>query len=98
VNLGAKYPITGHWDGAIRCDSSICSTFGSDEGPEIYIKSYSNSTNDNSCQAEMPSFNLPAAEGEGEESSSSVNGGEVFFTVKEYEVYRIFVRIILFNS
>lgn len=46
----------------------------------------------------MPSFNLPAAEGDCEESSSSVNGGEVYFTVKEYEVYRIFVRIILFNS
>lgn len=62
VNLGAKYPIAGHWDGAIRCESSICSTFGSNDYAEIYVKSYPNQTNDNFCQAGMPSFNLPAAE------------------------------------
>jgi hypothetical protein len=44
----------------------------------------------------MPSFNLPPAKGKGcEEDSSSINGGKLNFKSKEFEVFKVFVRIIL---
>jgi hypothetical protein len=43
----------------------------------------------------MESFNLPPAIGKGcEDGSSSINGGKVTYISKEFEVYRVFVRII----
>ena len=63
-------------------------------GNELAIVGDSNSNSDSYCQADKPSFKLPVATGEGfEKDSSSINGGKVNFKAKEFEVYRVFVRI-----
>jgi hypothetical protein len=39
---------------------------------------------------------LPPAKGEGcDEGSSSINGGKHYFKSKEFEVFKVFVRITL---
>jgi hypothetical protein len=95
VNEGSKYPITGRDRDAINCDSGYCPVFGR-ESCDLGISSDSNKNTNSGCFANQPCFNLPPAKGEGcEEYSSSINGGKVDFRSKEFEVFKVFVRIIL---
>jgi hypothetical protein len=98
VNEGSKYPVTaGGESNAIRCDSGYCALFGTG-GWDIWISSESNNNTSSGCRAIMPSFKLPAAKGKGcENDSSIINGGKYRFKSKEFEVFRVFVRIIFFN-
>jgi hypothetical protein len=95
VNEGSKYPITQGDRDAINCDSQCCAVFGKGSC-DLVILSDSNNNTESYCYANSPSFNLPPAKGEGcEMSSSSINGGKKKFTTKEFEVFKVFVRIIL---
>ena len=96
MNEGSKYPITGGDRDAIFCNSGYCALFGGQEGCDLVIKSDSNNHTYSGCSENEPSFKLPPAKGEGcEEYSSSINGGNVYFKSKEFEVFKVFVRIIL---
>jgi hypothetical protein len=89
VNEGSKYPITSGDRKAIRCDSDWCAMFGMD-GVELFIASDSNNNTDSYCNANNPSFKLPAAKGS---YHPSINGGEFRFQLKQFEVYKVTVRI-----
>ena len=96
MNEGSKYPITGGDRQAIRCGSHFCAGFGKGVWIDLGIYSDSNNNTDSECFANKPSFKLPPAKGKDcEEGSSSINGGKSHFKSKEFEVYRVFVRIIL---
>jgi hypothetical protein len=95
VNEGSKYPITGGDRDAINCDRDRCEVFGKGFC-DLVIGSDSNNNSNSGCYTNEPSFNLPPAKGEGcEEFSSSINGGKRNFKSKEFEVFKVFVRIIL---
>jgi hypothetical protein len=95
VNEGSKYPITGGDRKAIECWDGFCALFGTGGSCDLVIHSDSNINYDSGCYAQEPSFNLPPAKGEGcEKKSSSINGGKVRFKSKEFEVFKVFVRII----
>jgi hypothetical protein len=95
VNEGSKYSITQGDRDAIYCDSRFCPVFGKGDC-DLVIWSDSNNNSASGCYANEPSFNLPPAKGEGcEKYSSSINGGKVDFKSKEFEVFKVFVRIIL---
>jgi hypothetical protein len=96
VNEDSKYPITQGDRDAIYCYSGYCAVFGKDGAVELVIRSDSNNNTNSFCFANQPCFNLPPAKGEGcEKRSSSINGGKVDFKSKEFEVFKVFVRIIL---
>jgi hypothetical protein len=96
VNEGSKYPITGGDRDAIICASGFCALFGGSDGCDLVIHIDSNNNTLSYCFANMPSFKLPPAKGEGcEKYSSSINGEKTRFTSKEFEVFKVFVRIIL---
>jgi hypothetical protein len=88
VNEGTKYPIAGGDRGAIECFKGWCAMFGTSGSCDLVIKSQAN-TSISFCNANMPSFKLPAAEGS---LNASMNGGENVFLLKKFEVYMVFVR------
>ena len=68
--------------------------FGGEGGSiDISIDGNSNENSDSQCFAKGTSFSLPTAEN-GDEDSSIINGGKVYFTSKELEVYRVYVSSI----
>ena len=87
MNEGSKYPITGGEEKAIGFYSRCCAEFGD---RELLIASYSNNNTESWCVANRDSFKLPAAKGS---ESPSMNGGEHYFQLKQFEVYKVFVRI-----
>ena len=87
VNEGSKYPITSGGGGAIWCGSGYCAVFGRDE---LVIGSNSNNNTYSFCNANLDSFKLPAAQGS---EYPSINGGEEYFQLKQFEVYSVMVRI-----
>ena len=65
------------------------------KGHDLVIKANSNMKICSYCSANQTSYMLPPAKGEScERGSSSINGGKFNFTSKEYEIYKVFVRII----
>ena len=94
VNEDCKYPISGRDREAIVCNSNYCAPFGKD-GRDLEIRSETNNKDFGRCLANMPSFNLPPAQGyASEKGSSSINGGKINFRSKEFEVFQVFVSII----
>ena len=87
MNEDSKYPITRGDKEAITSYSSWCARFGDDE---FVILSDSNNNNDSYCNANGESFKLPPAKGS---KYPSINGGEQDFQLKEFEVYKVSVRI-----
>ena len=57
---------------------------------ELGIASDSNNNTDSYCNANGTSFKLPAAKGS---KGPSINGGEFNFQLKQFEVYKVTVRI-----
>jgi hypothetical protein len=95
VNEGNKYPISGKGENAILNMRNCC--FGKDHEEDIQISGKSNLKNKSYCYANRPTYRLPPAKGKGcEEGSSSINGGKVYFTSKNFEVYKVFVRKLSF--
>ena len=93
VNEGSKYPITEKDSQVIECNSNDCVRYG-ENGAELVIYGDSNSNDNSQCLANNPSFKLPPAKGQDcEKGSSSINGGKRTFKSKEFEVYRVFVRL-----
>jgi hypothetical protein len=87
VNEGSKYPITSGDTTAITCGSDYCARFG---GGELVIDSDSNNHTYSFCNANRASFKLLAAKGS---QYPSINGGERNFKLKQFEVYKVSVRI-----
>jgi hypothetical protein len=75
---------------AIRCASGWCAVFGN---YELEICSDSNNSNLSYCNANYDCFNLPAAKGS---QYPSINGGEEYFQLKKFEVYRVTVNITIY--
>ena len=90
MNEARKYPITSGDREAIGCWSSWGAAFGTG-GDELFIHSDSNKNHNGWGYANYDSFNLPAAEGS---KYPSIIGGKEYFKSKQFEVYRVFVRII----
>lgn len=98
VNEGNKYPITVDHRKAIECRTGFCALFGT-AGNELVIESESNNGRASYCNPNRDSFNLPKANGWfSEKDSSTINGGSKNFTSKEFEVYRVYVKIIFIKS
>jgi hypothetical protein len=87
VNEGSKYPITSGDATAIECWSGVCARFGA---WELVIASDSTNNTGSWCKANGASFKLPAAKGS---QYPSINGGEEYFQLKQFEVYKVTVRI-----
>ena len=87
VNEGSKYPITSGDGKAIECRSDGCAVFG---WLELGIQSDSNNNTDSYCNANRASFKLPAAK---VSEDPSINGGDHNFQLKQFEVYKVTVRI-----
>jgi hypothetical protein len=87
VNEGSKYPITSGGERAISCHSWYCALFGYGE---LVIWGDSNNNTGSWCDANGDSFKLPAAKGS---NHPSINGGEQNFQLKQFEVYKVTVRI-----
>jgi hypothetical protein len=87
VNEGSKYPITSGYTNAILCYSGICAVFG--EG-ELVICTDSNNNTNSTCNANYSSFKLPGAKGS---QYPSINAGEYNFKLRQFEVYKVTVRI-----
>jgi hypothetical protein len=85
VNEGSKYSITSGDRDAIQCDSRYCALFGT-SGNELVIHSDSNNNTESYCNANCDSYKLPAAK---ESYYPSMNGGEEFFVLKKFEVYKV---------
>jgi hypothetical protein len=72
------------------CRGPRSATFGGVGGyVDLEIPSDSNNTNC-WCRANLPSFNLPVAPGS---KGPSMNGGEINFQLKEFEVYSVKVSM-----
>jgi hypothetical protein len=82
VNEGSKYPITSGGERAIVCYIDWCAVFGAYW--ELVIESDSNTRTDSCCYANGDSFKLPTAKGS---NYPSINGGEEWFQLKQFEVY-----------
>jgi hypothetical protein len=89
VNEGSKYPITSGDREAIGCYSGVCAVFGTG-GNELCIWSDSNNNTESYCYANRASFKLPPAKGS---EYPSINGGEKNFQLRQFEVYKVSVRI-----
>jgi hypothetical protein len=87
VNEGTKYPISGGDTAAIQSWSGCCAVFGE---WELAIYSDSNNNTDSYFNANRASFKLPAAKGS---KYPSINGGERYFQLKQFEVYKVSVII-----
>ena len=91
VNEDSKYPITGRDRDAIRCHRDYCAVFGGTGGfCDLGISSFSNNSKESWFNANEPSFKLPA---DYSSKYPSMNGGEQFFQLKQFEVYSVLVRI-----
>jgi hypothetical protein len=90
VNEGSKYPIRSGDTTAIRCHSDLCAMFGKGCWNDLGIFSDSNNITYNFCDANRDSFKLPAAKGS---KYPTINGGDNNFKLKEFEVYKVYVRI-----
>lgn len=61
--------------------------------PDLIIMGDSNKSTESWCLENQQCYKLPPAEGEGcEKDSSSINGGKKYFTSREFEIYKVFVR------
>ena len=100
VNEGIKYPITSGDNNSILCRSDFCAVFGTGGNfCDLAIFSYSNNNNSSYCKPNRPSYNLPLASGWfSQKDSSSINGGDKNFKIKEFEVYRVTVIYIFIKS
>ena len=99
MNEGRKYPITSRDRTAIKCNSGCCAVFGGSAYCwDLVINNDSNNNTKSYCRAEEDSFKLPAAKGS---QYPSINGGQMYFQLKQFEVYKVTVRItanILFRN